>query len=153
MKSFKKIFSILIFLFIFSFTIISPALAALPSGKTIADQMQGPLSGFDLPTSETSSPEAIIGQVIQAFLSVFGIIFLGLMIYGGYKWMTAQGREEEVKKAKDIIKAAVTGLIIVFAAYAISVFVIASVETATNQKGSAAATPYNLPDENGGVGL
>jgi len=137
MENYKKIFSILIFLFIFGSAVLNPALAALPSGKTITDQMQGPLSGFDLPGTETKTEEAIIGQIIQAFLSIFGIIFLGLMIYGGYKWMIAQGRDEEVSKAKDIIKAAITGLIIVFAAYAISAFVISSIEKATYQ----AATP------------
>ena len=46
------------------------------------------------------------------------------MVYGGYLWMTARGNEEEVTKAKNLIKAAIIGLIIVLAAYAISIFVI-----------------------------
>jgi len=126
MKNYKKIFSATAIAIVLSSFILTPVFAEL-----ITDKMQNNLRGLELPaTSESVTTEVIIGRVIQAFLSVFGIVFLGLIIYGGYKWMTAQGREEEVKKAKDIIKAAVTGLIIVFAAYAISVFVIASVENA-----------------------
>ena len=69
-------------------------------------------------------------KVINAFLSIFGTIFLILMILGGYKWMMASGREEEVKKAKDTIRAAIIGLIIVVSAYAISYFVALSLQTA-----------------------
>lgn len=71
-----------------------------------------------------AKPEMLVGQVIQAALSFVGVIFLLLMIYGGYLWMTARGNEEEVTKAKNLIKAAIIGLIIVLAAYAISIFVI-----------------------------
>ncbi len=45
------------------------------------------------------------------------------MVYGGFKWMIAQGREEEVQKAKTIIQAAIIGFGIVVSAYAIAVFV------------------------------
>jgi hypothetical protein len=47
-----------------------------------------------------------------------------LMIYGGYNWMTAAGDEQKIDKAKDTIRAAMIGLIIIIAAYAISIFVI-----------------------------
>ena len=53
------------------------------------------------------------------------------MIYGGYKWLVASGREEEIKKAKDTIRSAIIGLIIVMAAYTISYFVAAALQEAT----------------------
>ena len=65
----------------------------------------------------------IAGQLITAVISLLGVIFLGLMIYGGYIWMTARGEEEKVKKSQDIIRAAIIGLIIIIAAYAITKFV------------------------------
>jgi hypothetical protein len=52
------------------------------------------------------------------------------MIYGGYRWMMASGREEEVQKAKDTIKAAIIGLIIVLSAYTITYFISRSLEGA-----------------------
>lgn len=78
-----------------------------------------------------TEPEILIGQIIKAALSFVGVIFLLLMIYGGYLWMTARGNEEEVTKAKNLIKAAVVGLIIVLAAYAISIYIIELVSEET----------------------
>lgn len=64
-----------------------------------------------------------IGRIIGAVLSLLGVIFLILMIYGGFIWMTARGNETKVTEAKDLITSALIGLIIVLAAYAITAFV------------------------------
>lgn len=64
-----------------------------------------------------------LGQFVGAILSLLGIVFLCLMIYGGFLWMTAAGDEQKVKKSIDIITAAIIGLIIVTSAYAITAFV------------------------------
>lgn len=69
-------------------------------------------------------PTEIIANVINIFLSLLGVIFLILMIYAGYLWMTAAGEESKVEDAQKIIKAAIIGLIIVVGAYAISQFVV-----------------------------
>jgi len=93
----------------------------------ITEDMKGGItnSGINLPGGGDAEAKAqtIVGQLINAFISLFGVIFMILIIYGGYKWMMASGREEEVSKAKDIIKSAIIGLIIVMASYAISFFV------------------------------
>lgn len=59
-----------------------------------------------------------IGRVIRMILTFLGVLFLILMIYGGYIWMMARGNEQEVEKAKNIIKNALIGLVVVLAAYA-----------------------------------
>ncbi|MDD2354195.1 MAG: hypothetical protein PHH52_00250 [Patescibacteria group bacterium] len=68
-----------------------------------------------------------IGQIaargIQVILGFLAIIFLGLTLVSGFKWMTAGGNEEVVKKAQGTIKNAIIGLIIVLAAYTITYFV------------------------------
>jgi hypothetical protein len=64
------------------------------------------------------------GVVIYSLLSLLGVIFLGLIVYGGILWMTAEGNEDNIEKAKKIITQAVVGLVIVLSAYAISFFVI-----------------------------
>lgn len=66
---------------------------------------------------------SIVGIVIQALLGLLGVVFLVYMIYAGYNWMTAQGDEDKVNKAKDTIRRAIVGLIIIIAAYAISFWV------------------------------
>ena len=64
-----------------------------------------------------------IGKVIGAGLAFIGVLFFILMIYGGFIWMTARGNEQQVEKARDLIAAAIIGLIIVLAAYAITTFI------------------------------
>lgn len=69
------------------------------------------------------TPAELIGQVINGVLAFLGVIFLILMIYGGYLWMTAAGNETQVEKAKDIIRDSIVGLIIILAAYVITYFI------------------------------
>ncbi len=83
-------------------------------------------------TQSSATLEERIGSMIQVFLSFLGVIFLILMLYAGFRWMTAAGEEEQITKAKDTIRAAVIGLVIVLAAYALSVFVIERLWGATN---------------------
>ncbi|MDP2708802.1 MAG: hypothetical protein Q8O93_02005 [bacterium] len=82
----------------------------------------------------------LVQTVISAFLSIVGILLLAYLLYAGYKWMTAHGDEEKVTAAKETIYRAIIGLIIIVAAYAISVFVVAKLEQGTLTGGSAAAT-------------
>lgn len=74
--------------------------------------------------NETPQPEAIIGQGIQAILGFLGVLFLALIIYAGFTWMIAQGNDQKVTRAKNIMEGAAIGLIIVIMAYAISSFII-----------------------------
>ncbi len=67
-------------------------------------------------TAYGSAPKTlsdVVGGVIKTFLTLLGVIFLILMVYGGYKWMLARGDSKEVETAKDIISRALIGLIIV----------------------------------------
>jgi hypothetical protein len=73
--------------------------------------------------STTMETENIVAIVIKLVLGFLGIIFVILMIFSGYQWMTAGGNEEQVKKATARIKNAVIGLIIVVFAYGITAFV------------------------------
>lgn len=61
----------------------------------------------------------IIGTVISTLLSLLGVIFIVLMLYAGYNWMTAAGEESKVETAQETIKRAIIGLIIVVGSYAL----------------------------------
>ena len=65
----------------------------------------------------------ITGQIINTALQLVGIIFLGLMVYAGYLWMTAQGDESQIEKAKKIVTSAIIGLILTMSAYAITALI------------------------------
>jgi hypothetical protein len=53
------------------------------------------------------------------------------MLYGGYLWMTDRGNDDSIKKAKNVIQAAVIGLTIVLISYSITYFVISKLGSAT----------------------
>lgn len=82
---------------------------------------------------DTATPNSIIGTVIKTFLSLLGIIFLILMLYGGYLWMTDRGGGKSVEKGKEVIQAAVIGLGITLASYAITYFVISKMQAGALQ--------------------
>ncbi len=81
--------------------------------------------------SEPKSIGAIVGSIIGSILSFLGVIFLVLIIYGGYMYMTAMGSEEKVSRAKKIIVDASIGLVIILSSYAISYTVIEALTKAT----------------------
>lgn len=63
--------------------------------------------------------EVTLGKIAYTLFSFLGIIFTGLVIYGGLRWMTARGNEDEVQKAKRIIRDAAIGLIITLGSFSI----------------------------------
>lgn len=75
--------------------------------------------------------EESLGMLISVLLGVLGIIFLVLVIWAGFLWMTAGGDDKKVGKAKGILVTAVIGLVILLSAYAISSFVLNQLIEAT----------------------
>lgn len=109
------------FVFLFCFFGIINAAAPLSSNMAgeIEDQMFTGVNYADT-FDEGVTMSAMIATVIKAFLSLLGTIFVVLMLYGGFTWMTASGDESKVEKAKSTIQTAVIGLIIVVSAYSIT---------------------------------
>ena len=94
---------------------------------------------------ERTDIKPIIATIIQTALSFLGVIFLMLMIYGGYLWMTARGNEEQTTKAKNTITAAIIGIVIVLSAYAISYLVVKKLgDKALESTTSAAQTNFAI---------
>lgn len=82
--------------------------------------------GTDLP--------ATVGRIVGILLGLLGVVFVILVIFAGFNWMMAQGDETKIAKARKTIIQGVVAIIIIFAAYAITSFVI-------TQIGGAAANP------------
>jgi cbb3-type cytochrome oxidase subunit 3 len=128
MNIFKKNFFAIVILVFLLFSFIGGVEAANLNdwGDTLDKVAGNDAAGYDTEVKITT----IVGNIIKAVLSLLGVIFLVLTIYGGFVWMNARGREAEVEKAQNIIRATIIGLAIVVAAYAISYFVI---EVLTNE--------------------
>jgi len=65
----------------------------------------------------------ITANLTNVFLGLLGTIFIILMIAAGFLWMTAGGNSEKVKRATQLMTAGVIGLLIIIAAFAISLYV------------------------------
>jgi hypothetical protein len=125
----KKTTRIIIIITILFFGFLANQVYAALNLKNAFDSNAGvPLGDVAAQTDyyTTISLPVFIGQIVAIILSILGILFIFLMVYGGYLWMTAMGNETQATKAKDLIQAAVIGLIIMLAAYAISYFVTSS---------------------------
>lgn len=77
---------------------------------------------------QRESVPTLVGNVVGTALSMIGVLFFVLMVYGGLLWMTSRGNEEQTRKAKDTIVAATIGIIVVLSAYAITTFVFSTIQ-------------------------
>ena len=129
-KSKKQIIRLIVIsiLIATSLILVSESYAA----PTIFEKMQGAITEISLPGGGDveAKAQSMIGTIINGFLSLLGVFFMILVIYGGFQWMNARGREEEIQKAKDIVRSAIIGMIIVMSAYAIAYFVSLMLQTA-----------------------
>ena len=129
MKYFKKNLIVFTLLFLVFFFVAGTCLAAglTEWNSTLDDTAGTDAAGYDTNTTV----QGVVGTVITAVLSLLGVIFLILMIYGGFIWMLARGNESEVEKAQGIIRGAIFGLAIILAAYALTYFVVESLTSGT----------------------
>lgn len=127
----KKIKSWLNVLFL-TLVLIIPGLVFATSQSLVTpdasptDRLNAAASGGVGPYSKAADQFTlanILGTVISVALSILGVIFIFIVIIAGYKWMTAQGNEEDVKKAKESMTRAIIGLVVVLSSYAIWTFI------------------------------
>jgi hypothetical protein len=82
-----------------------------------------------------TDPRTMAGSIIKILLGFLGIIAVLLILYGGFRWMTAAGNEDGVATAKKTIFAGVIGLIIILMAFGLAQFVIDALYNATGANG------------------
>jgi len=68
--------------------------------------------------------DSIVSRAIFIILTWVGVIFFVLIIFSGFMWMTAEGNQEKITKAKNTLLSAIIGLIITLAAYSITYFIV-----------------------------
>jgi hypothetical protein len=160
---FKKLFltAVVIFVlaapvFVSNFSFVNAATAPAPTGLDAAGDLLDQVAGEKSGTGLSGDFAGTVATVIKTVLALVGTVFLVLTIYAGILWMTAQGEEDKVTKAKDVIKASVLGLIIIMSAYAITAFVTSRLTAATTETNNPpAAEPLGCcaPADNMGVCL
>ncbi len=120
---------------------IMPALASSISGQV--EQFGGQIGA-----TRQNIPE-LAALIIKSLLTLLGLVFVVIILYGGFMYMTSQGEQEKIKKAKQILATAIIGLIIILAAYAITTFVVNAILAGTGPgySGSTGNQNNELPGE------
>ena len=141
-KNLKSKLTFIIFSILAFSVLILPIFALGETTNSNLIQQQGDVlnqiggqSGYGATQGADAAEAAIaekIGNVVSMILGVLGVVFLFLVVYSGFQWMTAGGNEEKVTKARARITRATIGLIIVTMAYALSSFVINRVQTGSS---------------------
>jgi len=105
----------------------------LPVSSVQAQALNAGISEFNQSGSGLASGNlvAIISRVINIALGFLSIVAVSIILYGGFRYMTANGVEENVQKAKKTITQAVIGLVIILLSWAIAAFIINTVSGAT----------------------
>jgi len=116
--------------------VITLAILVLPLvvGAIEVSQITGPMNqaAGGLATSGSNNLYTIISTSINIVLSVLGVLLVIYFLYAGWLWMSSQGDEGKIKKAKSILYQSTIGLFIIFASYAIANFVITNLANAVN---------------------
>jgi hypothetical protein len=69
------------------------------------------LSNLDFPT--------VIGGLVKLLMIVAAVVFFFMLVIGGIRWIASGGDKGQTEAARNQITAALVGLVIVFAAWAI----------------------------------
>lgn len=85
-----------------------------------------------MPTKPTGLPgsssgdtaTAVLALYINVFLAVAGIIAVGFLIYGGFRYITSGGNEELAEAGKKAIQNSIIGLVIIILSYVIVTVII-----------------------------
>lgn len=133
--NYRKLIYFFLIINLFAFLLIPLSLSAQDNPLDVLEQTGGQ-AGYSLPTGDINELiDTTIGQIIAVVLGFLGIIFLVLIIYSGFQWMTAGGNEDTITAAKKRLTNAVSGLGIVLAAWIITFFVIWNLYEITTGQG------------------
>ncbi len=97
-------------------------------GGGVTNNNLNPPTNLENPLGDITSPQLLIGKLIDSVLGIVGSIALLMFIFGGLTWMTSGGSAEKIKKGRDIIVWSAIGLIIIFASYGLVKFLILSIK-------------------------
>ncbi|MBI5254494.1 hypothetical protein HY932_01800 [Candidatus Falkowbacteria bacterium] len=123
----KKKF-LMIAMFVAMLAIYAVPVFALPAPPTTLDVGLESIKSTGLGQTDLRTG---IGGIIKVALSFLGVIAIVIVLIGGFKYMTAGGKDEKTKDAKNWIISGIIGIAIILSAYAITTFVVEKLVGAT----------------------
>jgi hypothetical protein len=118
---------LIICLIIISLFISLPGLA-LAQGSNLED---GLIIFEDNTILPTANIQAVVAKLINAALTLSGLVLVGIFLYGGTVWMLALGDETKVQQAKSAMLQGVIGLLVIVMSYSIASWILNALNSAT----------------------
>lgn len=114
MKSIRTKITLITSFFLFGFLLIDTARASIFDVITKGFAKTGKEAGYKL-SGVAPAKEFVPAWLtyVNGFLLIMGLFFAIRTIYGGYLWMTARGKEEQVEKAKSVLIQNIIGIVII----------------------------------------
>ncbi|MDA9129474.1 pilin [Candidatus Gracilibacteria bacterium] len=85
----------------------------------------GGVGGFRTDVGATDLIQQIVGYILS-FVSLIAVLYI---IYAGFQILTGNGEEEKLKKSKQTILYVILGIIVIWLAWPITVFVIGALKS------------------------
>lgn len=82
-------------------------------------------------TGQNTDLRLAVAVIIRFLLGFIGIVFLVILVYAGFIWMTSGGNEVVNADAIRIIRNATVGLLIILISYALSTLIVTYLQRAT----------------------
>jgi len=108
----------LLFLFLL-FLLVVPAVASATHGPLHLNLEYPKFGEFDLNESKGQSFDGLIGWLYYAIIGISGLAAFVMLIWGGIRWMSSAGDPTATSDAKDRIKQALLGLLLVLSSFII----------------------------------
>lgn len=112
----------------------------LPAGvhaQTASPDAAAPLNDIATAAGVDGSADlfTLIGRIINVVFGFLGVVLLAYILYAGYLWMTAGGDAKKVEQAKDTIRNAIIGLLILVCSFAIVTFIMRQLSFVSDGEG------------------
>ncbi|MFH1111499.1 MAG: Ig-like domain-containing protein, partial [Patescibacteria group bacterium] len=116
------------------------------SANSVLAQTNAGLDEFGVSTNLGNQPLIeTVANIINIILGLLGVIAIGIILYGGWLWLTSRGNEEQIAKAKKVLSSGLIGLVIILTSFAIASFIFSKLLEATGSDDGDSNWPGDLP--------
>ena len=147
-----------IFIILFIFAIFATIIFVFaPTSGASADWISDPLGTVGGSLKETGFGDldipTLIGTAVNIILTIAQVAFVVLFLVGGLMYLTSAGNEDTSGKARKLLIDAVIGIVIVFAAWGVSTWLLNSLKGASSDSSSGTditSAPTSIPTDDPG---
>lgn len=114
---------------------VSPALAQSATdlaNKSLQEAVDQAYGGGESVNYQVTTFNTALINVINTLLTFTGVLFFLLVIYAGWLWMSARGKEEDIEKAKKMLRQALIGLLIIIMSRLLTEVILYQLEQASS---------------------